>query len=74
MPMGYIQFTPTKVGQLVYFQAEAPGLGYGLWTSDGTAEGTQFVSGLNSSTGSPEFWDMTGLNDTLLFIERQLSS
>jgi ELWxxDGT repeat protein len=70
MPMGYIQFTPTKVGQQVYFQAEAPGLGYGLWKSDGTAEGTQFVSGLNSSIGSPELWDMTSLNDTLLFIGR----
>jgi ELWxxDGT repeat protein len=70
MPMGYMPFTPTKVGRLVYFQAESPGLGYGIWKSDGTEAGTQFVSGINDSTGSAEFWHMTGLNDTLLFIGR----
>jgi ELWxxDGT repeat protein len=70
MPMGYLPFTPTRVRQLVYFQAESPGLGYGIWKSDGTEAGTQFVSGLHDSTDSPEFWHMTVLNDTLLFIGR----
>jgi ELWxxDGT repeat protein len=70
MPMGYVEFTPTPVGRLVYFQAESPGLGYGLWKSDGTADGTQFVSRLHTVDSSPEYWDMTALNETLLFVGR----
>jgi ELWxxDGT repeat protein len=70
MPMGYLPYALTRVGGLLYFNAEAPGLGYGLWKSDGTEQGTQFVSRLNSSDSSPEYWDLTSLNDTLLFVAR----
>ena len=71
MPMGYRSFALTRVGARLFFNAEAPGLGYGLWTSDGTAEGTRFASRLNSTDLSPEYWDLTAMNDmTLLFIAR----
>ncbi len=69
-PMGYLQFTPTAVGTLVYFQAEAPGQGYGIWKTDGSEAGTQFVSHLGQADGSAEFWDMTALGDALLFVGR----
>jgi ELWxxDGT repeat protein len=71
MPMGYRNFALTKVGARLFFTAEAPDTGYGLWVSDGTAQGTTFVSRLNDGPVAPEFWELTALNDTtLLFIAR----
>lgn len=71
MPMGYLNFALTQVGARLFFTAEAPDTGYGLWVSDGTAAGTQFVSRLTAGPVAPEFWSLTALNDTtLLFIAR----
>jgi ELWxxDGT repeat protein len=71
MPMGYLNFALTPVGTRLFFTAEAPDTGYGLWVSDGTVAGTSFVSRLNTGPVFPEFWELTALNDTtLLFIAR----
>ncbi|WP_129626607.1 ELWxxDGT repeat protein [Candidatus Oscillochloris fontis] len=71
MPMGFFPFGLTRVGNRLFFHAEAPGHGYSLWVSDGTAAGTRFVSRLTTATTSPEYWDLTALNETtLLFIAR----
>ncbi|NTW00952.1 MAG: hypothetical protein HGA19_06515, partial [Oscillochloris sp.] len=71
MPMGFIPFGLTRVGARLFFNAEAPGQGYGLWVSDGTEAGTQFVSRLGTTDSSPEYWELTALDDaTLLFIAR----
>ncbi len=56
----------TIVGDQLLFFAQGASGGYGLWASDGTAEGTQFIwaSGLSS-------WAVRGtaaLGDSLLFV------
>jgi ELWxxDGT repeat protein len=66
-PMGYRHFSLTAVGERLFFTAEAPDTGYGLWVSDGTAGGTGWVASIASSA---EYWSLTNLNGVLLFIGR----
>lgn len=70
MPMGYLGFLPTAVGQRLFFSADSPDSGYGLWVSDGTEAGTTFVSHLTDGQLAPEFYDLTNLDGTLLFVAR----
>jgi ELWxxDGT repeat protein len=67
MPMGYVPFTLTRVGNRVFFSAEAPDTGYGLWVSDGTLDGTRFVGKIGQDA---EYWSMTALNDGLIVVGR----
>ena len=70
MPMGYRPYGLTRVGDQLFFHAEAPGLGYAIWKSDGTEAGTQFVTNLDAGASSPEYWDMADFNGSLLFVAR----
>ncbi len=70
MPMGYVPYLLTDIDGTLFFVADDGERGYGLWRSDGTPQGTVFVSRLIEGDLSPEYYYLTNLNGTLLFVAR----
>src|SRR5689334_9697464 len=55
------------VGSQIYFQANTPGLGYELWTSDGTVGGTHLVADIPSSSSGSSPANFTNVGGAVLF-------
>ncbi len=70
MPMGYVPFQLADVNGTLFLTADDGERGHALWKSDGTPQGTVFVSRLIEGELSPEFYELTAQNDTLFFIAR----
>ena len=57
----------TAIGDIVYFSGNDGVNGYGLYKSDGTANGTEFISSPFTTHPSPSMYDLVAAGDTLYF-------
>ena len=59
-------YKPLSINNILYFVAKSGGVGFGLWRTDGTSQGTYLVKEIVTySWDIPQF--LTNFNDTLYF-------